>query len=61
MPWPRFAIANATSGILWATSIGLLAYTTGRQGTTGLVILATVLGIGTFAAHIAWRRLQRAG
>lgn len=59
MPWSRFAIANTSSAILWATSIGLLAYTTGRQGTTGIVVLATVLGVGTLGAHIAWRRLQR--
>jgi len=57
LPWPRFFIANATSGILWACSIGLLAYTTGQQGTTGLIVLASVLGVGTFITHFAWRRL----
>ena len=57
LPWPRFFVANAISGILWACSIGLLAYTTGQQGTTGLVVLATILGIGSFITHFAWRRL----
>jgi undecaprenyl-diphosphatase len=58
LPWPRFFIANATSGILWACSIGLLAYTTGQQGTTGLIVLASILGIGSFITHFAWRRLR---
>jgi hypothetical protein len=37
---------------------GLLAYTTGQQGTTGLIVRASILGIGSFITHFAWRRLR---
>ena len=39
------------ASLLASASIGRLAYTIGRLGTTGVVINAAVLGIGTFAAH----------
>ena len=39
------------ASLLASASIGRLAYTIGRLGTTGVVMNAAVLGIGTFAAH----------
>jgi hypothetical protein len=43
---------------VWTSSP--LAYKTGQQGTTGLIVLATILGVGSFIAHFAWRRLRAA-
>ena len=33
LPWPRFLLANAAGGVVWATVIGLGAYFFGRQFT----------------------------
>ncbi len=52
LAWPRFLLANALGGVVWATAVGLLAYTLGRdihriQGTLGIIagtIAVCVLG-----------------
>src|ERR1700681_4767275 len=33
LPWPRFLLANAAGGVVWATVVGLGAYFFGRQFT----------------------------
>jgi membrane protein DedA with SNARE-associated domain len=43
-PWPRFLAANAAGGILWATAVGIAAYTAGEgihrvKGPLGLAVL----------------------
>jgi membrane protein DedA with SNARE-associated domain len=52
LAWPRFLLANALGGVVWATAVGLLAYTLDRdihriQGTLGIIagaIAVCVLG-----------------
>ena len=63
MQWWRFFAYNAAGGILWATSIGLLAYYVGKAAadavsTYGLYAIAVlaVLGVVAFFAHRWWRR-----
>jgi membrane protein DedA with SNARE-associated domain len=63
MPWWRFFAYNAAGGILWATSIGLLAYYVGKAAadavsTYGLyaVVVLAVLGVVAFFVHRRWRR-----
>jgi membrane protein DedA with SNARE-associated domain len=58
MPWRRFAVYNAAGGILWATTIGLVAYEFGRRVIDAVthyglfaVIGLVILGILAFAAH----------
>lgn len=67
MPWWRFFAYNAAGGILWATSIGLLAYYVGKAAadavsTYGLYAVAVlaVLGVVAFFAHRWWRRRREA-
>ena len=55
MPWKSFLFWNATGGIVWATTIGVLAYAFGHAAeraieTAGLVGLigAVALGIGVW-------------
>jgi membrane protein DedA with SNARE-associated domain len=63
MPWWRFFLYNAAGGILWATSVGLLAYWAGktvadavsRYGLYAVVALA-VLVVVAFFARRWWRR-----
>ncbi|HET6389929.1 DedA family protein [Hyphomicrobium sp.] len=31
LPWPRFLLANALGGVLWASAVGMAAYTLGRS------------------------------
>ncbi len=63
MQWWRFFLYNAAGGILWATTIGLLAYYLGRAAadavsTYGLyaAVVLAVLGIVAFFVHRRWRR-----
>jgi membrane protein DedA with SNARE-associated domain len=67
MQWWRFFAYNAAGGILWATSIGLLAYYVGRAAadavsTYGLyaAVVLAVLGLVAFFAHRWWRRRREA-
>jgi membrane protein DedA with SNARE-associated domain len=50
MAWPRFLVANAAGGILWATAIGMAAYTAGEgihrvKGPLGMTLLALAVVI----------------
>jgi membrane protein DedA with SNARE-associated domain len=63
MQWWRFFLYNAAGGILWATSIGLLAYYVGKAAanavsTYGLyaVVVLAVVGVVAFIAHRRRRR-----
>jgi membrane protein DedA with SNARE-associated domain len=67
MPWWRFFLYNAAGGILWATTIGLLAYWAGRTvadavsryGLYAVVVLA-VLAVVVFFGRRWWRRRRAA-
>jgi membrane-associated protein len=62
MRWPVFLFWNALGGILWATSVGLLAY---FLGPTAERVFKTVgiAGVGAAAlfvvAFLAWRHFHR--
>jgi membrane protein DedA with SNARE-associated domain len=50
LPWPRFLVANALGGLVWASIVGMSAYTLGRsihkiQGPFGAIALAIAIGI----------------
>ena len=63
MPWWRFFLYNAAGGILWATTIGLLAYYAGkaaadavsRYGLYAVVVLIAAAGL-VFFGRRWWRR-----
>lgn len=63
MPWWRFFLYNAAGGILWATSIGLLAYYAGKAAADaissyGLYAVAAIAVLG-IAVLVGRRRLRR--
>ena len=66
MNWWRFLFWNAAGGIVWATSVGLLAYWGGkaladaiaRDGVYVAAGLLLALGGGWLALHLARRRLE---
>lgn len=50
LPWPRFLVANALGGLVWASIVGMSAYTLGRsfhevQGPLGVFAIAIAIGI----------------
>jgi membrane protein DedA with SNARE-associated domain len=50
LAWPRFLLANAVGGLVWASVVGLTAYTVGRgihkvQGPAGVVGIAIALAV----------------
>ncbi|CAA2138573.1 DedA family protein [Hyphomicrobium sp. ghe19] len=50
LAWPRFLVANALGGLVWASIVGLSAYTLGRsihevQGPLGVVAIVIAIGI----------------
>lgn len=50
LPWPRFLVANALGGLVWASIVGMSAYTLGRsihevQGPAGAIGVAIAVGI----------------
>ena len=62
MPWPRFALANATGAFAWAATVATLAM---AVGPTGSVLLAAGgLALGAITLAVAWwshrRSLQAA-
>ena len=67
MPWWRFFLYNAAGGILWATSIGLLAYWAGKTaadavskyGLYALVVIAVIAVVAFFGLR-RWRRRREA-
>jgi membrane protein DedA with SNARE-associated domain len=61
MPWWEFLFWNAAGGIVWATSVGLLAYFGGTAAADafarfGLVALVAIVVVGA----VAWFVLRRA-
>ena len=63
MQWWRFFAYNAAGGILWATSIGLLAYYVGRAAADAIskyglyaVVVLAALVVAAFFARRWWRR-----
>jgi membrane-associated protein len=66
MPWPRFLFWNATGGIAWATSVGVLAYALGQSAekvikAAGLFGAAAVVTGGVAVLlYLRLRRRQRA-
>jgi membrane protein DedA with SNARE-associated domain len=62
MPWWRFLVWNATGGIVWATTVGLVSYYLGKKAadaiaTYGLFAAAAVAA----AVVIAWLALSLLG
>jgi membrane protein DedA with SNARE-associated domain len=61
MPWPRFAMANATGAFAWAATVASLAM---LVGPTGSVLLAAGgLALGAVTLTVGWwshRRSLRA-
>jgi len=53
LPWPRFVLANAAGGILWATTFGIAGFILGHEahrlaGIFGFVtLLLSIAGLGT--------------
>lgn len=50
LAWPRFLVANALGGLVWASIVGMSAYTLGRsihevQGPLGAIAIAIAIGI----------------
>ncbi len=63
MPWRRFVIFNAAGGILWSTTIGIVAYEFGRAAVNAVshyglyaVIVLVILGALAFVGHRIWHR-----
>ena len=53
LAWPRFLVANASGGILWATVVGMAAYTFGKgmhkiEGPFGIISLALAIALGVW-------------
>ena len=64
MRWPSFLFWNATGGIFWATTVGLVAYWLGHQAetifkTAGFIGAGMALA-GGIAAYV-WLKLRRRG
>ena len=62
MRWPSFLFWNATGGIFWATTVGLVAYWLGHQAesifkTAGFVGAGVAIAGGV--AAYAWLKLRR--
>jgi undecaprenyl-diphosphatase len=64
MPWAVFAFWNATGGVAWAASVGLLAYYLGPTA-EDIFKVAGVAGVAAAAlilvAFLAWRRFRSTG
>jgi membrane protein DedA with SNARE-associated domain len=50
MSWTRFFVANALGGVVWATIVGLVGYSFGREvhlvhGPLGVAVLAVTIGV----------------
>src|SRR3954454_22846750 len=62
MRWPSFLFWNATGGIAWAVSVGVLAYALGHSAER-LLKTAGVVGAGTIiaggVAALVWLRVRR--
>jgi membrane protein DedA with SNARE-associated domain len=62
MPWPRFAVANATGAVAWATTVATLAVLAGPTGSLLLAAGGLTLGAITLAGGVRSHRrtLQQA-
>jgi membrane protein DedA with SNARE-associated domain len=62
MPWPRFAVANATGAVAWATTVATLAVLAGPTGSLLLAAGGLTLGAITLAVGVRSHRrsLQQA-
>jgi len=62
MRWPSFLFWNATGGVAWAVTVGLLAYLLGHSAET-LLKTAGLAGAGGVVlagvAALVWLRLRR--
>jgi membrane protein DedA with SNARE-associated domain len=67
MDWRRFLFWNAAGGIVWATTVGLIAYYLGqataaaisRYGLYAAAVVAAVVALGWAVIHISRRRVER--
>jgi membrane protein DedA with SNARE-associated domain len=67
MPWGRFLLWNGAGGILWATSVGLVAYYGGKAaadaithyGVYAAAAVALVLLVAWLVLHLGKRRLEQ--
>jgi membrane protein DedA with SNARE-associated domain len=63
MRWTSFLFWNAAGGILWATSVGVLAYTLGKSAETAIraagLVGAGVVVVGA-AGALLWLRVRHA-
>jgi undecaprenyl-diphosphatase len=57
MPWPRFAIANATGAFTWAGTVAFLAMLAGPAGS--LMLAAGGLTLGAVTLLVSWLRHRR--
>jgi undecaprenyl-diphosphatase len=57
MSWPRFAIANATGAVAWATTVACLAALAGPTGS--LFLAAGGLGLGALTLALGWWHNRR--
>lgn len=60
MPWPRFAVYNATGALTWAAVVGGLAAAVGPQASAVFGIVAVGVGVlGALALAVSLRRARR--
>lgn len=57
MPWRRFAIANATGAVVWATTVATLAMVAGPTGSA--LIAAAGLTLGAIVTTLTWWKHRR--
>jgi membrane protein DedA with SNARE-associated domain len=62
MSWRRFFVFNAVGGVLWSTTIGVIAFEFGRTAVSAVshfglyaVLALVILGVVAFFAHRIWR------
>ena len=67
MDWWKFLAWNAAGGIVWATLVGVIAYTSGkaaaeaiaRYGIYAGIAIAVILVAGWFISHKVLRRIEK--
>jgi len=67
MPWWRFLFWNAAGAIVWATTVGLIAYYGGkavadaiaRYGLYAGIVIAFAIVLGWLGLHVVRRRVER--
>jgi membrane protein DedA with SNARE-associated domain len=61
MPWGRFLFWNAAGGIVWAISVGLIAYYAGQAAATAIQTYGLYAGIAVIATLLLGWSLVRYG